>query len=90
MFVVVLVVGARRASDAIPFLGGAAALFVTAVVVGQVSGSSLIDYVFTRTSSIAQVTPTGSKAPGTPSALANRNFEKGVRPWTAPAAPSRR
>lgn len=83
VFVAVLVVGARRASDAIPFLGGAAALFVAAVVVGQVSGSSLIDYVFTRTSSITQVTPTGSKGPRYPSALANRNFEEGVGPWTA-------
>jgi hypothetical protein len=83
VFVAVLVVGARRASDAIPFLGGTAALFVTAVVVGQVSGSSVIDYVFTRTSSITQVTPTGSKGPRYPSALANRNFDEGVRPWTA-------
>jgi hypothetical protein len=83
VFLLVLVLGARHATDAIPFLGGTAALFITAVVVGQVSGSSLIGYVFTRTSSITQVTPTGSKAPHYPSAPANRNFEGGVRSWTA-------
>jgi O-Antigen ligase len=83
VFVAVLVVGARRASDAVPFLGGAAALFITAIVIGQASSRSLIDYVFTRTSSITQVTPTGSKGPRYPKALANRSFERGVRPWTA-------
>jgi hypothetical protein len=83
VFVALLVLGARRSRDAIPFLAGTAALFITALVVGQVSGSSLFDYVFTRTSSIAQVTPTGSKGPQYPHVLANRGFERGLKAWTA-------
>lgn len=83
VFVAVLVLGTRRSRDATPFLIGTAALFITAGVIGQVSGSSLIDYVFTRTSSITEVTPTGSKGPRYPHVLANRNFEHGVRSWTA-------
>lgn len=83
VFVAVLVLGARRSRDAIPFLGGTAALFVTAAVIGQASSHSLIDYVFTRTSSITEVTPTGSKGPRYPRAVVNPNFEHGVGSWRA-------
>jgi hypothetical protein len=83
VFVAVVALGARRARDAIPFLGGTAALFVTAVVIGQISGSSLIGYVVTRSSTITEATATGSHGPRYPRVLANRDFEDGVRSWTA-------
>jgi hypothetical protein len=83
VFVAVLALGARRAKDAIPFVAGTVGLLVTIAVIGQASGSSLIDYVSTRTASIFQATPTPSQTTGYPKALANREFEDGVRPWTA-------
>jgi hypothetical protein len=83
VFVAVLALGPRRAKDAIPLVGGTVALFVTAAVIGQASGSSLVDYVLTRTASIVQATPTPSQTVRYPNALANPDFEHGLRSWTA-------
>ena len=80
VFVAVLVLGAPRAKEAIPLLGGSAALLVAGVVIGHVSGSSLIGYVVNRTSSIVKATP--SQTSRYPTALVNRSFEHGLRSWT--------
>jgi hypothetical protein len=78
-FVVVLTLGTRRGKDVVLLLGGATVLLAAGMVIGQASGSSLLGYVFHRTSSIVQTTP--SQMPRYPRALVNRGFESGLRPW---------